>query len=605
MMTLNECQRAAAEAPPGPVLTVAGPGTGKTATLVARAAHLVKSGVSPERVLAFTFTNEAAREMRERLENQGLPAVAATTIHSWCYRLLRRAGERFRVLDEDAAEALFAEAAKEAGVPARERSRAYASVSALKNRGVTPEAFEPRSEDDGALLAAWRRYEEAKCRGGVRAFADFDDLLLLADRLLSDPAAREEEARRYDAVLVDEFQDLNRPQLRIALVLGRAHGNVFAVGDDAQSIYGFRGAEPGVFRAFLAAFPGARVVTLEECYRCTQEILDAASRLPTGSHPKRLRSVRGAGRGVTVFSAPTAELEFGLVAENVAYLLEWCLADEVAVLVRFRSFLRGVSAALAKAGVPHTVVGGPSFLERREVRLALALFALACGCATDEEAALVLRELVAGVGDRALAALREHARREGKTLSDCLWEARAAGLREAQAAALREFAEEAERWRRLPFGREKLDRVLEASGYWEWLARLEEEDLKEGRTLARRESVAALRDMVSSAGSEEEFFSGVALASGADPEERGKVRVMTMHASKGREFTAVFAPALTDALMPGDRDVAEEARVLYVAATRARELLYLSYHSGSPWRQRPSRFLAAMLPGRKEVRAWA
>jgi superfamily I DNA/RNA helicase len=401
---------------------------------------------------------------------------------------------------------------------------------------------------------------------------------------------RAAEAARYDAVLIDEFQDLNEPQYRIVRALASGRRNVFAVGDDAQAIYAWRGADPGIFRRFLQDFPGTRVTLLEECYRCVQAILDAAGALPTGAVPKRLRSARGPGRRPAAYSAADREEEARMVAEAASFMLTWLMPDGLAVLARRRQDLKGLSAALTAARVPHQVVGGTAFLDRAEVKLAAALLAAAAGRATDADARRIAEALIPGVGEGTLKKLLAWAAERGAPLIEAFSHAREAGAGKAQADALEAFSRRVRTWRALPFGPTLFNRVLEESGL---LAALEGDR-------ERLANAARLREMAASAADVDEFFAGLALAAGDCVEEAGRARVMTMHAAKGRGFEAVMVPGLADCLVPGDddwADEAEEARVLYVALTRARDDLRLFWpRSVGPWRARPSRFLVRMGP---------
>jgi superfamily I DNA/RNA helicase len=661
LRALNPEQREAAMATEGPVLILAGAGSGKTRTLVFRIAHLVAQGVDPRKILAVTFTNRAAAEMRERVAKmvgRDAKGVTLSTFHSLGARILREHGTLLGLPKDFAIYASADQAAavkkvmtEEVAVTATAGDDKYDvkqvvfRISDWKNRLVTPadaarEVAEGRMrynrKDDYAVLAAdvYPRYEQTLRAAGA---ADFDDLLLLPVRLLTDHLeAREAYWRRWQYIMIDEYQDTNGAQLEMARLLAGPRKNLCVVGDDDQSIYAWRGADVRNILDFERHFPGAKVVVLEENYRSTQRILDAANGViahNTHRKAKRLRTGNGPGPkidywemdGAAGVSAEGAEAE--MVAREIgvrrfAEKLQW---GDFAVLYRTNLQARPIEEALRAANVPYRVVGGTSVFERKEVADAVAYLRVALNPKDEVSLRRIINYPTRGIGRTTLLRVVDAARAKGVPLWEMLWAADGIdGVSKAQWEAIRQFVEMMEE-ARVEYaatdadirGGGTLGRTLHA---WarDLIARirLEEAIRKEfaGAERAMEVKLDILRDFVSSIGAYEErtwarrpapdeeddwdppslreFLERISLTDEEDKEEEDAepnlVTLMTLHSAKGLEFSHVFLLGLEEEILPHARSVqavteegvadpiAEERRLFYVGITRARHRLTLS-----------------------------
>ena len=614
---LNESQRGAVAAVEGPVLILAGAGSGKTRVITHRIAHLViDRGVDSERVLAVTFTNKAAEEMRARaarlLEGQPMRATIAT-FHSLCVRLLRRealaAGlpPGFLIYDEDDQLAAVKEAMRALDLSEKLHPprRLLSRISAIKNAGRR------REEDDDGIGATLtervkERYDATLAAAGA---LDFDDLLLRAQALLErDEAVRDAWRRRFPYVLVDEYQDTNRAQYELVRLLAGPGGNLTVVGDEDQSIYSWRGADIQNILDFERDFPGARVFRLEDNYRSSQAILDAASALVARNvrrKGKTLRAVRPGGEPVRLHEAMDEFEEAAWVVERTARLRG---RGRVAVLMRMNAQSRLVEEGLLRNRIPYLVVGGVGFYERKEVKDVLAYLRLVLA----PRDAIALRRVInvppRGIGAKTVEEIERVARDEGLAAWDALVRLTDdASLPGRALLPLRHFREAMESLReeapRLGV-RRLVERVLEATGYSAALAR---EDTRENQE--RLENLAELLGAAAEFDSREEeptlaaFLDRAALVSETDRlREDVPVLLMTLHAAKGLEFETVFLVGMEEGLLPHSRSLGseegleEERRLCYVGMTRAMERLHLSWaRSRAVFGQRrltqPSRFL--------------
>ena len=618
---LNEQQRAAVLAADGPVLILAGAGSGKTRVITHRIAHLVlERGVGSHEVLAVTFTNKAAGEMKARAEALlGGTALGGwiSTFHSLCVRLLRREAPRlglsrgFVIYDEDDQLAVVREVLR--GLDLSEKlhppRRVLSRISARKNRPGrrAPAAGE---DDEGDLLGLQERlaaaYQQALARAGA---LDFDDLLLQAVRLLEEhEEAREAYRRRFRYVLVDEYQDTNRAQYELIRHLVGPHGNVTVVGDEDQSIYSWRGADIQNILDFEADFPGARVLRLEQNYRSTQAILDAASGLVAHNRQRKgktLVATKPGGEAVRLHLASDEYQEAAFVVEQVAAARR---LGKVAVLFRMNAQSRLLEEALMRAGIPYLVVGGVGFYERKEVKDVLAYLRLLVNPADPVAFRRVLNVPPRGIGPRTLGEIERLARERDLGLPEALQavvdEARLPARATLPLERFRDLlAELREELGRLPLPR-LLQRLLERSGYSAMLA--------EEQSLEAQDRLDNLAELLSAAAQYEEhehepsvsgFLDRSALVSDADQiKDEAPVVLMTLHAAKGLEFETVFLVGLEEGLMPharaltSDHALEEERRLCYVGMTRARERLYLTHaQSRQIFGQRrlaqPSRFV--------------
>jgi DNA helicase-2/ATP-dependent DNA helicase PcrA len=617
LAALNQSQREAVAAVSGPVLILAGAGSGKTRVITHRIAHLVlERGVDSERILAVTFTNKAAGEMRARAERllEGRPMRATiATFHSLCVRLLRREAAAaglppgFLIYDEDDQLAAVKEAMRALDLSEKLHPprRLLSRISAIKNSGRR------REEDDDGIGASLtgrvkERYDAILVSAGA---LDFDDLLLRAQELLSrDAEVRSAWQGRYPYVLVDEYQDTNRAQYELVRLLAGPGGNLTVVGDEDQSIYSWRGADIQNILDFERDFPGARVFRLEENYRSTQAILDAASALVARNvrrKGKTLRAVRPGGEPVRLHEASDEFEEAAWIVERTARRRG---AGRVAILMRMNAQSRLVEEGLLRARIPYLVVGGVGFYERREVKDVLAYLRLVMA----PRDAIALRRVInvppRGIGAKTVEEVERVARDEGVSPWDALVRLTDDATLPGRALVpLRQFRETMERLRdEAPALATKrlVERTLELTGYAAALAR---EDTRENQerleNLAELLGAAAEFDAREEAPSLAGFLDRAALVSETDRlREDVPVLLMTLHAAKGLEFETVFVAGLEEGLLPHSRSLAseegleEERRLCYVGMTRAMEVLHLSWaRSRAVFGQRrltqPSRFL--------------
>ena len=606
-MRLNPEQEAVVRAPDGPVLVLAGAGSGKTRTIVHRIGHLIaERGVAPHRILAVTFTNKAADELGRRLtaligDDRG--GVLAGTFHAISLRFLRRFAERlgypreFHVLDADEQLAVVRQVLRARGIAAERLHPGYARawIEQCKHQGILP-ADAPEDAWNGiALREVYGWYQEEIVRMGRM---DFSDLLVNFVRLLREHADAAALVRsRFDHVLVDEYQDTNPIQHEWIWELCREHGNITVVGDDDQSIYGWRGADVRGILEFERRWPGARVFKLERNYRSTAPILALANHVIAANHarrPKRLAAEReGGGKPVLRACADDREEARAVVAfleDNRRAGVPW---EEMAVLYRSHRQSLPVEQALREAGVPYRVLGGVGFFDRMEIKDALALWALVNGVADFAHLARVANKPRRGVGPKTLEALARIAGERGLTPMELLGLARTDGA-PAPVAKLRELAEAVEE----AAGRaaDRPDRglwpVLERSRYLE-LLRAEGEAEFAVREENLRMLQAFLEEQAEAGATPVEILDRAALL--ATPEEQAAVReegvqLMTLHRAKGLEFTAVAIVGLEEGLLPhqraldeGEDAVAEERRILYVGITRAKDRLLLTHARVRRW----------------------
>jgi len=613
---LNPAQREAVLAAQGPVLILAGAGSGKTRVITHRIAHLIlEQGVPSERVLAVTFTNKAAGEMKSRAEAllEGHRFAGwISTFHSLCVRILRREAAaaglspHFLIYDEDDQLSLLKavlrslEVSEKLNPPRQILSR----VSACKNAGRTD------WEQDGSFGAAIfariaQGYQDALAKAQA---LDFDDLLLRTVALFDQhPAVRDAYRNRFAYLLVDEYQDTNRVQYQLVRHLAGSDGNLTVVGDEDQSIYSWRGADIQNILDFERDFPGARVLRLEENYRSSQRILDVASGLVAKNRMRKGKTLRAVKRGGAPVRLHQASDEYGEAGYVISRISE-PEAGRIAILYRMNAQSRLFEEALRRQRIAYRLVGGVGFYERREVKDALSYLRLLTNPQDPVAFRRVLNVPPRGVGARTADELAQVAKERGLSL----WEALQAVEDESRLPA--RATQPLTRFRCLIEGLRQdaarlsvkglLERILEQSGY---SAALSEEDSVENRerleNLAELLSAAAEYDLRSEGGAASGFLDEVSLLADTDlMREDAPVTLMTLHAAKGLEFDAVFLVGLEEGLLPHARSLEsevaleEERRLCYVGMTRARERLSLSWaESRQVFGQRrmsePSRFL--------------
>ncbi len=618
---LNPTQREAVAHGEGPLLVLAGAGSGKTRVLTHRVAHLIGRGAAePFEITAVTFTNKAAREMRERaaaLIDAG-PALGGAfvgTFHRWALDILRRWPEaaglprRFSIVDSDDQRGLMMRILKDEGLDPKEYpARSVLSrISGHVNRLEDVERLERRTGDVRALVVArlWRRYTARKKELGA---VDFDDMLaLVLEALSSDRAVAASVKRRARWLLVDEFQDTNRLQMKLLNTVLSESGNITAVGDEDQSIYRWRGAEMDNILDFERSFPGARVVALERNYRSTAPILKISGALiatNTQRRGKTLFTEKDGGEPVQLFVAPGEREEARWVCDRIEALQTSHPLGEMAVLMRTNAQTRPFEEELTRRQVPYRVVGGLRFWQRAEVKDALAYLRLV----VRPEDALAFERVVnvpaRGIGAATLDALRSHAMAVGRSVSIAARDMPETLTSRARMALGRffEILDEAQTQREVFEPADFVGWLLEASGL------LGLYDGEEEEKVVRRENLRQLATAVAEASLQgqdlDTFLDGVALFEDADQRNSADaVSLMTLHSAKGLEFDAVFVVGCEDGLLPhaNSRNDAEgleeERRLAYVGMTRARHRLALTaarerFLFGQRNPTRPSRFLA-------------
>ncbi|HSE61984.1 MAG TPA: UvrD-helicase domain-containing protein [Thermoanaerobaculia bacterium] len=596
---LNPEQKAAVLHEKGPVLVLAGAGSGKTRVITHRLARLVETGADPRTVVAVTFTNKAADEMRERARRLlgGRPLVSFVgTFHSWALRLLRRhaaaAGlpPRFSIADSSDQLALVKEAMEELGVSdqALPPGSVRARISHAKNALVSAPAFANAQTDWAGerIGKVFLLYERKLAAAGA---LDFDDLIFRAVRLLRDrPDVLAAERARVRHLLIDEYQDTNTSQDALVKLLGAGADSLCAVGDEDQAIYRWRGAEVEHILRFDEDFPGARIIPLERNYRSTSGILDSAAGLVANNRrrrPKRLLADRGAGQQVRLWRFDEDRSE----AEEVVRALEARRGEpgEVAVLYRTNAQSRSFEEELVRRRIPYVVVGGMKFYERAEVKDALAYLRLAARPEDDLAFRRVVNVPARGIGQATLDKLAAAARETGRSW----WEVSAdppADLTDRARTSLSRFRRLVSELRERATNELPsvvLEHLLEATG----LAALYEES-EEREDVARRENLAELvssaREFERRSGEEAtlaDYLDSVSLATDADAAAGGRgVTLSTLHAAKGLEFPAVFVVGLEEGYLPhgqsgeDEDELEEERRLLYVGMTRAKDELTLT-----------------------------
>ena len=645
MPDLNPAQLEAVTHRGSPLLIVAGAGSGKTRVLTQRIAHLIRDeGVRPSEILAITFTNKAAREMQERVAALVGPASRAMwvmTFHSACVRILRREAGRlgistsFSIYDAADSQRLMSMVVRDLDLdPKRHPPRALSSrVSQLKNELIDEEDFARRAEtpQDRVLADVYSEYQRRLRR--ANAF-DFDDLIGSTVALLQlFPDVAEHYRRRFRHILVDEYQDTNHAQYVLVRELvgdgrdGVAPAELCVVGDADQSIYAFRGATIRNIEEFERDYPDAKTVLLEQNYRSTQTILDAANRVISrngGRRPKRLWTDAGAGASIVTYVADDEHDEARFVADEIDALMDHAGARpaDVAVFYRTNAQSRSLEEIFVRVGLPYTVVGSVRFYERREIRDAIAYLRAVANPDDDVSVRRILNVPRRGIGERAELAIESFAQRERISFGAALDRAdEITGLATRSQTQVKAFAQLLSDLRTLVESgagpATVLQAVLEQTGY---LAELQQshdpQDETRVENLAELESVAAEYERDNEEPSLAGFLERVSLVADADEipdDDEGVVTLMTLHTAKGLEFPIVFLTGMEDGVFPhvrslgSESELEEERRLAYVGITRARERLYLSRALsrsawGSPTHNPASRFLDEIPPELVESR---
>lgn len=623
---LNPQQAEAVINTEGPMLIMAGAGSGKTKVLTCRVANLLQKGVRPYRILAITFTNKAAAEMRERVNNMSGPAakdVWLFTFHAFCARFLRMEidklpgyGGNFAIYDTADSQNLIKQILKEMNLDDK-RFQPSGILSRISNAKIALQdsaAFARQAGDfyEQKVADIYSRYEQ---KLQLNNALDFDDLLMLSIKLLQEnKEVREKYQDRFDYLLVDEYQDTNHAQYLLTKFLAAKHRNICVVGDADQSIYGWRGADIQNILDFEKDYPDAKVIKLEQNYRSTQIILDAANAVienNTGRKPKNLWTENKSGADIIYFQAVDERDEARFVIEQLQNLqrTENKKLGDMAILYRTNTQSRIFEEMLIKSGISYNMVGGLKFYERKEIKDIIAYLRVIFNPADSLSLLRIINVPKRGIGDASLAKIQAYAAANNVSLFEAVSNAAAIdGLSSRFVSKLDDLAgiifELMNLANEAPV-EDLIDRVLRDTGYLE--------ELENERTPQAQSRIDNLHELISVAqefaASEEEnnlenFLAHVALVSDIDDTELGEdaITLMTLHSSKGLEFPVVFLVGMEEGLFPHARtlmdetEIEEERRLCYVGITRAKEKLFLSSTKmrtiyGNTVTYPPSRFL--------------
>ena len=605
LSTLNPQQRIAVENTEGPLLVLAGAGSGKTRVLTYRVAHLMEKGVPAWKILAITFTNKAAKEMAERV--QALTGEAGSeawisTFHACCARILRRDIEKlgykrqFAIYDEDDRMSVIKAVLKELNLGDKEYppKAVKATISDAKNRMLSPEEWLKDAGDDfrnRKYYEAYRLYE--RTLKGNNAL-DFDDLLVKTLELLAEqPPVLEYYQNRFDYILVDEYQDTNRAQYELVRLLTGKKRNLCVVGDDDQSIYGWRGADIRNILDFEKDFPDAKVVKLEQNYRSTGNILDAANQVIAhnqGRKEKALWTQAGEGEKIALYHALDERDEAAFIAAMTRKLIaHGARAGDVAVLYRTNAQSRVLEEAFVRGGIPYHVYGGQKFYERKEVKDLIAYMRALVNPDDDVSLRRIINEPKRGIGETTVEALQSYAADAEMSLMSAVLDVENAPLAARPKKLIGEFAELMIDLTEALYEKtasEFLEFMIDKTGYVRAL-----EAVKSDENAARIENIRELQGAVTEfeklnpEGGLADFLENVALVADTDSlnEGGGSVTLMTLHSAKGLEFDNVFLPGMEENIFPlarasyDDELMEEERRLAYVGITRAKKRLFLSH----------------------------
>jgi DNA helicase-2/ATP-dependent DNA helicase PcrA len=632
---LNPQQCEAVACTEGPLLILAGAGSGKTRVVTHRIAHIITARhVPPSAILAVTFTNKAADEMRGRVASMLSDVTLSSapnlsTFHSFCVRLLRRDGDplaqlrpgftrRFSIYDEEDQLAIIKAAYRHLGLDEKfmQYRAALSRISHAKNLKQTPQDFYRNATDPAAakLAVIWEEYEKAL---RIANALDFDDLLLETVRLLyNDTATREAYNRRLSYIMIDEYQDTNRSQYELMRLLSESHRNVCVVGDEDQSIYSWRGADIKNILDFENDFPGARIIRLEQNYRSTKNILNAAGAVVANNKARKGKTLwtdADQGEALSLYAGFDAENEALFIADTIERLLARDPGYRVAVLYRTNSQSRQIEEALRRHGRKYLVVGGFSFYQRAEIKDAVAYLKLAL---SDQDSVSLLRVIntpARGIGRTTVEQIDAYAREHGRSLwnaigrmiEDQVFPARAQSALVAFRTLMQELSLLMQR-ESLP---DAIRLMLVRTGYGEMLER-ENTPESQVRLDNLAELVNAAADAAERGETMSDFLDHAALVADADAvDEHAQVSLLTLHNGKGLEFPVVFLAGLEEGLFPHQRSLGsvealeEERRLCYVGMTRAQKHLYLTwakyrrrFGGGEQERTVPSRFFAEVPP---------
>ncbi len=623
---LNPMQRKAVLHTEGPLLLLAGAGSGKTRVLTHRIAYLIEQGVRPWNILAITFTNKAAKEMKERVEKTSPSGseVWVATFHSTCVRILRRYAEKlgytnsFTIFDSADSERLMKNVLKEANIDDKtfKPKALLSAISGFKNDGITPAALQKEAFDfrEKVIADMYADYQKALFRNN--AF-DFDDLIIKTTELFRlFPEVLEAYQNRFRYILIDEYQDTNTAQYNLVSILAEKYKNLCVVGDDDQSIYAFRGANIQNILNFEEDYPNAEVIKLEQNYRSTANILNAANDViknNQGRKGKTLWTDKPEGEKITFFRSETDRDEAGFIADNIKRLVnrEGYSYNEIAILYRNNSLSRALGEGLVKASLPYIVIRGHSFYESLEIKDMLAYLKFIYNPDSEVDLMRIINVPKRGIGDTTVLKIASIAHERGVSMYDVIDKIEMVPELKSRSKKLIEFRDLINYFINealtTPVS-QLIEDVFYKTGYLP--------ELQLQGDLASKNRVENLYELQSKAAEFEEqnpedpslsaFLDEISLVSDTDAlkSEDGAVSLMTLHASKGLEFPVVFLAGFEDGIFPSSmidssadmKELEEERRLLYVGITRAQKKLFITCSQsrmmrGQPSFNPPSRFL--------------
>jgi len=630
---LNPQQKEAVLHTEGPLLVLAGAGSGKTRVLTHRIAYLIEEkGVSPFNILAITFTNKAAGEMKERLENLVGPKALDTwtgTFHSCCVRILRREIERigfnrnFVIYDTSDQETLMKDCLNQLQYNEKlfPPKMVLAEIGRAKDELIDPEKYAIMAGSDFRLSKIAKLYDLYQRKLKFNNALDFDDIIMHTLKIFSEyPEVLEYYQSKFKYILVDEYQDTNTAQYVLVSMLARKHQNVCVVGDDDQSIYGWRGANIRNILEFEKDFKGCRVIKLEQNYRSTSNILNAANNVIRNNHgrkPKTLWTKNGEGDKVQVFEALDEREEALYVANKIKNEVRSGRRNyrDFAVLYRINAQSRVFEDAFMKNGVPYKIIGGHKFYDRKEIKDIIAYLRVIQNPNDDISLKRIINVPKRGIGKATIDKAEQLALRNGTSIYSVIVQTEYFPELSRAAEKLRNFTETLSRFRTLLSYMDLVEwikMVTEESGI---IQELEQEGTEEARTRIEniREFQSVAVEFVNNSEEEspslEDFLAHISLIADVDDlkEEDDRVVLLTMHSAKGLEFPVVFLTGMEEGLFPTMRsfgmenEMEEERRLCYVGITRAKEILYLTYAKtrmlfGNTTYTRPSRFIDEIPP---------
>ena len=602
---LNDKQKEAVLSTEGPCLVIAGAGSGKTKVLTHKIAYLMQEkNVKPWSILAITFTNKAANEMKERVENL-VGDVAKDmwigTFHSICVRILRRYIDRigftssFIIFDSSDQRTLVKQCLKQLNIDDKMlNDRAVLSeISNAKNEMLEPDAYKLRTNNEIRKETIAKVYELYQKRLRENNAIDFDDIINYTIRILSEnPDILEYYSNKFEYVLVDEYQDTNKAQFTLVSILAARHGNITVVGDNDQGIYSFRGADITNILNFEKDFPGTKIIKLEQNYRCTQNILDAANAVIKHNetkYEKKLWTENGKGGMITVFRGNDEYDEANFIVENINRLRreEYMTYNDFAILYRMNSQSRSIEDILRRENVPYKIIGGLKFYERKEIKDTIAYLRLIQNPSDNLSLTRIINEPKRGIGKTSLDNVQQIAMQSETSMYDVIKRADEFGLNRVFVNS-REFVSQIEELRAKKDNIKISDLIKETLNKTGYTKALEDEDTTEAETrlenIEEFLTVAMEFEEQMAENSLEEFLEGITLSSDLDnaDDQEDSVTLMTLHSAKGLEFPVVFLVGMEEGIFPGyksigePKELEEERRLCYVGITRAKQNLFIS-----------------------------